>query len=115
MIRLFLAVSMIIVASVGQSIASAAHIIVLQSDTPRFSEGQILDSESVIELDEGDELLLAAEAGTFSITGPYAGPPTGGDTADQENVLKALGQLLGKRSTDTGDLGVIRGAGGAKR
>ncbi len=94
------------------SLALAADIIVLQSNTPNYLPGKILSSGTIIELADGDELMLASESGALTLTGPYSGPPEKADSADEQSVLKALDELLGKGSADTGDLGVIRASAG---
>lgn len=91
------------------AVALAADIVVLQSNTPNYLPGKILSSGTIIELADGDELLLASESGALTLSGPYSGPPEEAAAADEQSVLKALDELLGKSPADTGDLGVIRG------
>ncbi len=91
--------------------AQADVVMVVQSNTPDYQPGAILSSDSVIELADGDELMLATDSGEITLSGPYSGPPEASDSADEDSVFKALGDLLGKSSPDTSDLGAVRGSG----
>ena len=106
--RIFKVAATIILAIMSTVVAHAADIVVLQSNTPDYEVGEILSSDTVIELTAGDELMLASDSGAIVLSGPHSGPPKAADSADEQSVLKALDELLGKSSPDTGDLGAVR-------
>lgn len=74
----------------GHGRAPAAEIVVLQSNTSRYSTGSIIDSNSNVELLKGDQVLLSAIDGRYQIAGPYVGPPSNGETPDEESVHLAM-------------------------
>ena len=91
--RIITAVGAISLLMLAAAVALAGDIVVLQSNTPNYSSGEVLSADTVIELADGDELMLASESGGFTLSGPYAGPPEETDSADEQSVLEALDEL----------------------
>ena len=103
--------------------ATAAAMIVLESNTQRFAVGDVLDSDAIIELDDGDELLLATETGAFRIEGPI--PRTGenekpvieplgayaGMSAGKTSASDVLSALVAADEEDDTTVGAVRGGG----
>lgn len=83
-------------------------IVVVQSNTDRYSVGETLDSQTVIELEEGDQLKVASSSGVLCMRGRYTGPATNKCTDDEQSISDALRELLGKTRPDTTGLGAIR-------
>ncbi len=105
--------------------AMAASMIILESNTERFVVGDVLDSETAIRLDDGDELLLATESGAFRVVGPIPSDGEGEDApiepigayvgagdsdASAGDVLTAL---VAAGEEDDATVGAVRGGGGA--
>lgn len=92
------------------SLALAAELVVIESTSPDYSAGEILDAEINIVLDQDAEIMLIAEDGTIVLlSGPYVGPPTGDETENVSGALDALGRLVGHAEADAGDIGGVRG------
>lgn len=109
----------------GSSVAVAASMIILESNTQRFVVGDVLDTETVIKLDDGDELLLATESGAYRIVGPIprdsedeSAPvePIGayvGVANGEASAADVLSALVATGEEDDATVGAVRGGGGA--
>jgi hypothetical protein len=103
-------VCVVLLAGCLASAALAAELVVIESTSPDYIIGDILDAETNIVLAEGTEVLLIAEDGLIiSLAGPYVGPPGGDETPGVSGALDALGQLVGFAETEAGDIGGVRG------
>lgn len=92
------------------SLVLAAELVVIESTSPDYLPGEILDTEINIVLDQDAEIILIAEDGTIVLlSGPYVGPPTGDETGSVSGALDALSQLVGYAEVDAGDIGGVRG------
>jgi len=115
----------ILISYLGPIAATAASMIVLESNTQRFAVGDVLDSDAIIELDDGDELLLATETGAFRIEGPIPRvgenekpviEPLGAyaDTGHSKTSAGAvLSALVAPEEEDDSTVGAVRGGGGS--
>ena len=91
-------------------IAFASELVVLESTSPDYQAGEILDSEIQIVLDEDGDVTLIAEDGTFiHLTGPFVGVPSLDEIQDASGVLDALGRLVGSAESTAVDIGGVRG------
>ena len=88
----------------------AVELVVIESTSPDYSVGEILEADVNIVLDENAEIVLIAEDGlVISLAGPHAGPPGRDETRGVPGTLDALGQLVGYAETEAGDIGGVRG------
>lgn len=99
-------------ATVGLGIigsAFAADLAVLESNSVRYTAGDIIDGDLGVSLSQNETLLVAAEDGSiFDLQGPFEGVPKGTATS-QLNTKAALRRLLGTDTTRTIGLGAVRG------
>jgi len=104
--KTFAALSLIFLSS----LSLAAELVVVESSSPDYDVGQILDSQADIVLGEKAEVMLIAEDGAIvQLSGPYAGPPAATQLDSAGGALGALGQLVGQAEADAGDFGGVRG------
>jgi len=100
----------IMMASILTAVAVAAELVVIESTSPDYLVGDILDDEGDLVLDEGAKITMIAEDGmVISLEGPHVGPPALDEVPAGSSVLDALGQLVGDAETQTGDIGGVRG------
>ena len=92
------------------SAALAAELVVIESTSPDYTIGEILDAETNIVLEENVEIMLIAEDGLIiSLAGPYDGALIRDEALGIPGALDALGQLVGYAETEAGDIGGVRG------
>ncbi len=90
--------------------AVAAELVVIESTSPEYRVGDIVEEGSDIVIGEGTQISLIAEDGmVISLQGPHSGPPALEATPAGSSVLDALGQLLGDAETAAEDIGGLRG------
>ncbi len=103
-------VCLVLLAVCLPSAALAAEMVVLESTSPDYVVGEILDANINIVLGEDAEIMLIAEDGTIiSLAGPYVGPPSRDDTLGVSGTFDALRQLVGYAEVEAGDIGGLRG------
>ena len=103
-------VCIILLAICLSSAALATELVVIESTSPDYTIGEILDAEINIVLEENTEIMLIAEDGLIiSLEGPYVGAPVRDETPAITGALDALGQLVGYAETEAGDIGGVRG------
>lgn len=103
-------VCVVLLATCLASTSLAAELVVIESTSPDYSVGDILDAETNIVLGEDMQIMLIAEDGMIiSLAGPYVGPPGSDETPDATGAFDALGQLVGFAETEAGDIGGVRG------
>jgi hypothetical protein len=89
--------------------AAAAEIVVIESNSPRFMAGQLLDDSAPIELAAGQSLLIVTEDGrAVRLDGPYAGPAVGA-APDAGAVRRAVERLVNADEPRVGGVGAVRG------
>jgi hypothetical protein len=89
--------------------AAAAEIVVIESNSPRFMAGQLLDDSAPIELAAGQSLLIVTEDGrALRLDGPYAGPAVGA-APDAGAVRRAVERLVNADEPRVGGVGAVRG------
>lgn len=91
-------------------IVVAADLVILESTSPDYPSGEILDDTTQIELSEDGEITLIAEDGTIiSLSGPFIGSPSLDAIQNVSGVLDALGRLVGTADVSATDIGGVRG------
>jgi hypothetical protein len=89
--------------------AAAAEIVVIESNSPRFVAGQLLDDSAPIELAAGQSLLIVTEDGrVVRLDGPYDGPAVG-PAPDAGAVRRAVERLVNAGEPRVGGVGAVRG------
>ncbi len=92
------------------SAALAAELVVIESTSPDYVVGEILDANINIVLGEDAEMMLIAEDSTIiSLAGPHVGPPSRDDTPGVSGAFDALRQLVGYAEVEAGDIAAVRG------
>ena len=72
--------------------ALAGELVVIESTTPTFKPGQIVDTSVALSLPSGAHLKLLAEDGTVTnLKGPFSGPPPVAGTPGGVTKIKAGG------------------------
>lgn len=93
----------------GLSRAEAAEVVVLESTSPRYMAGQIVDAAQPVTLMSDEALTIATEDGRLArIVGPYSGPAAG-SAPDESAARRALALLLGADRPEVGGVGGVRG------
>ena len=93
----------------GAAAASAAEIVVLESNAPRFAAGQTMIESVAIELAAGEIVVVVTEdARLVRLEGPYNGPAVGAPP-DPSAVRKALERLVSADEPRVGGVGAVRG------
>lgn len=91
-------------------IVVAADLVVLESSSPNYESGEILEDTAQIVLAENGEITLIAEDGTIiSLAGPFTGNPSLDQIQNASGVLEALGRLVGTADVSAADIGGVRG------
>jgi hypothetical protein len=89
--------------------AEGADLVVLESTAPAYSAGQTMDAASAIRLTAGEVLVVVMEDGRLlRVDGPHDGPAAG-TPAEENNVRKALEQLVSDNRPRVGGVGAVRG------
>jgi hypothetical protein len=105
--RLYAVAFLAIVSGVGR--AEAAEVVVLESTSPRYMAGQIVDAAQPVTLMSDEALTIATEDGRLArIVGPYSGPAAG-SAPDESAARRALALLLGADRPEVGGVGGVRG------
>ncbi len=88
-----------------------ADHIVLESATNRYTAGQLIEAPAMIELGEGESLVLLSDGGdVVDLAGPYHGTPVGYAT-DEFDLKTALVRLINSPENMQASLGSTRDPG----
>lgn len=91
--------------------ATAVEIAVIESTSPRYAAGQMLDATVSITLVTGESVTVVTEdARLIKIEGPHDGPASG-PPPDPSAVRRALAQLIVEERPAVGGVGGVRGEG----
>jgi len=91
--------------------AAAVEIAVIESTSPRYAAGQMLDAAVSITLVAGESVTVVTEdARLIKIEGPHDGPASG-PPPDPSAVRRALAQLIVEERPAVGGVGGVRGEG----
>lgn len=89
--------------------ATAAELAVVESTSPRYAAGQILDAALSVTLVAGESLTVVTEdARLIKIEGPHDGPASG-PPPDPSALRRALAQLIVEEQPAVGGVGGVRG------
>ncbi|MDB5410582.1 MAG: hypothetical protein JWL84_5494 [Rhodospirillales bacterium] len=116
--RVISATGIVLVAAASLVAAAAAgnakDLVVVEASGVALKAGQLIDDTQPLVLEDGQRVtLIAGNGATLKIRGPYNQPPTSASTGDA-GVSDALKTLIVQKDTRTSDVGVVRGAQGAK-
>jgi len=93
------------------STATAAELAVVESTSPRYAAGQLLDATVSITLVAGESVTVVTEdARVIEIEGPHDGPASG-PPPDPSALRRALAQLIVEPPPAVGGVGGVRGEG----
>jgi hypothetical protein len=93
----------------GPGGASAAEMVVVESQAAAYRVGQVLDAAVEIILSADERLAVATENGEFlSLEGPHRGPAAGAP-AETSGTWRALARLIGIEAPEVGGLAGVRG------
>lgn len=92
--------------------AVAADLVVLASNAPSLSAGDVIDESQSIDIPDGARAsFLAASGRTVTLEGPYRGPATvPAASSETPGILTAISALLAPESATVPVLGQTRGA-----
>lgn len=103
--------SMVVAMLLGFAMQAAADYVVLQSDAEAFQPGQLLTEESVIDLGDGESLVLISDGSDiFEVVGPFHGVPAGPSSEDFD-LKTALVDLINSPDNVYASLGSTRFSG----
>jgi hypothetical protein len=89
--------------------ATAAELVVIESTSPRYVAGQLLDDAVAVVLVAGESMTLVTEDGrVLTVDGPHSGPAAGPEP-EASAVRRALAQLLREDRPTVGGVGGVRG------
>jgi|SRR5450432_2323921 hypothetical protein len=103
-------VSSVLLAAASQ----AKDLVVVEARGVALTAGQLIDDSQPLVLQDGQRVtLIAGNGATLKLRGPYNQPPASAATSDA-GLADALKTLIVQKDTRTSDVGVVRGAQGAK-
>lgn len=107
--RIFLTVLGVILFALS-SAAWAQDLVIVNSTAPSLKPGQMVESDSPIEVPAGASVTLVSESGKIlTLKGPRSGPPgMGGGGGGDANLLSSLSGLLSASGKETASLGTMR-------
>lgn len=97
---------------ISGSVFAADHLVVLESNTVRYTAREFIHGDLGVSLSENETLLVVAEDGSiFHLQGPFEGVPKG-IVMSKPDAKAALIRLFGTDTTQNSDVGAVRGGGG---
>ena len=92
----------------GSTAHAIADYVVLQSESEVYPQGQLIAENSVIELNEGESLVLMSDGSdVIEVAGPFRGVPTGTNSQDFD-LKTALTDLINNPNNVYASLGSTR-------
>jgi hypothetical protein len=105
----FLAVLVVLFATV---VANAGELVVIDSNAPGLTPGEVLDGSRPLELAPGTAITVVTGDGRVkSIEGPFSGVPFAGEESAPGGsaLIRSLSRLIGGKTPETRELGTMRG------
>lgn len=109
---LIAAMALSIVLAIGPALAGS--LVVIESNAPGITPGQVLDGSQTLEVPGGMEVTCIGQDGdTITLTGPYMGVPAPSGGAGNANFLDGLSALIAPQGGQSVALGATREVKGA--
>ncbi len=94
--------------------AVAGELVIVASSAPNFKPGQIIKTDTAIEVPQGTSITVVSQAGkTLTLKGPHSGPPAlSSEGGGNGRLVSSLSDLLlgsGKEKTSLGTVRAGRG------
>lgn len=104
-------VAALLLAAVATGDALASQMVVVESTTAKLQAGQVIPSDTRIDLAAGSRISLVGEDGrVIKLQGPYTGPAAvGGDGHGDPGVVGALSRLFATKEPSAQSWGTVRG------